>query len=69
MRDQRNRRHFPLRRGPVFQRSTLYANIIPSFNAGRGDLAAQPVPEPLTLAGAGLGLGCLAAYLRRRRGA
>lgn len=33
-----------------FARTTVFSNIIPSFNAGRGDLAAAPpaVPEPAT---------------------
>ena len=31
-------------------RSTLYPGIIPEYNAGRGDLAAAPVPEPQTWA-------------------
>ena len=51
-----------------FTRTTLYPNIIPGFNAGRGDLAADPVPEPLTMAGLGLGIMGLVGYIRRRRG-
>ncbi|HRJ25875.1 MAG TPA: PEP-CTERM sorting domain-containing protein [Fimbriimonadaceae bacterium] len=47
-------------------RALLYSNIIPSFDAGRGDLASRvaTVPEPATLVA--LGLGAL-ALLRRRR--
>ncbi len=50
-----------------FSRTVLYPNIIPAFNAGRGDLAADPVPEPVTMAGLVMGAGALATYLRRRR--
>ncbi len=50
-------------------RTVLYPNIIPSFNAGRGDLAAVIIPEPVTMAGLMLGIGCLARYVRKRRGA
>jgi len=49
-----------------FSRSVLYPNIIPAFNAGRGDLAADPVPEPVTMAGLMLGMGALGGYIRRR---
>lgn len=47
---------------PAPVRTSLTPNILGSFNAGRGDLAA--VPEPATMAVLGLGI---AALLRRRR--
>lgn len=47
---------------PAPVRTALTPNILGSFNAGRGDLAA--VPEPATMAVLGLGI---AALLRRRR--
>ena len=54
-----------------FARTTLYPNIISSFNAGRGDLAAIVIPEPgslivWSLLGlAGISVGC---WRRRRQG-
>ena len=60
----------------AFARTTVFANIIPSFNAGRGDLAGPLdasgggiIPEPLTMLGMFLGLGSVGAYIRRRRSA
>jgi hypothetical protein len=50
----------------AFARTVLRSNIIPAFNAGRGDLAALIIPEPVTMAGLALGIGSLATYLRRR---
>ena len=50
-----------------FSRTTLYENIIPSLNAGRGDLAGLIIPEPLTMLGMFLGLGSVGAYIKRRR--
>lgn len=50
-----------------FVRSSAYTNIISSYNAGRGDLAALAVPEPLTMLGMFLGLGSVGAYIRKRR--
>lgn len=47
---------------PLPVRTGLNQNILPNFNAGRGDLAA--VPEPASLVVVGLGV---AALLRRRR--
>lgn len=44
-------------------RTMFSSDILASFNAGRGDLAA--VPEPATLAA--LGLGCVTLLRRRRR--
>jgi len=37
------------------------------FYAGSIDVYAEVIPEPVTLAGLGLGVGSLATYLRRRR--
>jgi len=37
------------------------------FYAGTIDVYAEVIPEPVTLAGLGLGVGSLATYLRRRR--
>lgn len=48
---------------PTPTRTMYIPNILPSFNAGRGDLAA--VPEPASLAA--LGLGCVALLRRRKR--
>jgi len=42
-----------------------YINIL---NAAGAPPPVTDIPEPLTLAGLGLGLGCLAGYIRRRRG-
>ena len=53
--------------GSSFSRTTLYGNVIGSFNAGRGDLAGLIIPEPLTMLGMFLGLGSVGAYIRRRR--
>ncbi|MFN4243677.1 MAG: PEP-CTERM sorting domain-containing protein [Tepidisphaerales bacterium] len=39
---------------PSGTRNPLYHNFLPSFNAGRGDLAS-PVPEPASVVGAVLG--------------
>ncbi len=40
-----------------FSQSTLFLNIIPSYNSGRGDLAAfTPIPEPSTTVMLGFGL-------------
>lgn len=47
---------------PLPARTPLTPNILPNFNAGRGDLAV--VPEPATVAVVGLGL---VGLLRRRR--
>ena len=33
-----------------FSRNTVFNNIIPSFNSGRGDLASMPIPEPTGVA-------------------
>ena len=43
-------------------RSTIQNNILPNFNAGRGDLAAVPEPATLTVLGVGL-----LAFAKRRR--
>lgn len=48
---------------PVATRTMFISNILPSYNAGRGDLAA--VPEPATSAAFALALALLAK--RRRR--
>ncbi len=51
----------------AFARTVLHGNVIQDFNAGRGDLAALIVPEPVTVTGLLIGFGSLGSYLRRRR--
>ena len=60
----------------AFARSTIETNIIPSFNSGRGDLAAllklKPIPVPallpLGIATLALGLaGSIGVAVKRRR--
>jgi len=48
----------------AYARSALHINIIPGYNAGRGDLATTPVPEP---ACAAVLLAGLSVLVRRRR--
>ena len=33
-----------------FSRNTVFDNVIPGFNSGRGDLAAMAIPEPTGVA-------------------
>jgi len=49
----------------AYARSALYLDIIAGYNAGRGDLATTPVPEPATLSV--LVVAGLAMIRRRRR--
>lgn len=55
---------------PTYTRTEIFQNIVPSFNAGRGDLAAfmQPVavPEPGSLFVFALGLAGLGLARRKR---
>ena len=51
-----------------FERTTLYDDIISSYNAGRGDLASVPIPEPFSMAFIGSAfVGVVACRLRKRR--
>jgi len=51
----------------AYGRLPLYRNIIPTYNAGRGDLATAPVPEPATLPLLALGALVLRKPRQRRR--
>lgn len=57
---------------PTYDRTEIFQNIVPSFNAGRGDLAAFMAPvavaEPGSLLMFALGLAGL-GYARRKRAA
>lgn len=53
--------------GAGYTRTLLYANFIAGFNAGRGDLAAAPVPEPATLVTLGSAFVLTAVKRRRKR--
>ena len=44
-----------------FSQTTLHENFIPTFNSGRGDLAAA-IPEPSSMLLLSLGLVCLLLY-------
>ena len=52
-----------------FARIRLTAEVVPTTNSGRGDLASDsaPIPEPATLGLIGAGLAAFALFFRRRK--
>ncbi len=48
-----------------YTRTTLYPHIIPDYNAGRGDLASEPVSEPSALIVLACGMTILCTLARR----